>query len=89
MPSLLACDSIPTACDASFLAIPITVLDTLGTPVAQAGVTSILARTGDTLLSSPVGISVEGAYVILTDQALPRIRHSGDLIDVTISVPPD
>jgi hypothetical protein len=77
-----------TVCDTRFLAVPITVVDTLGSPVAQAGVTSVLVRTGETVFSSPVGSSVGGTYVILTDQALPRIRPAGDVVDVTVTVPP-
>jgi hypothetical protein len=89
LPILVACESTPTVCDASFLAVPITVVDSLGNPVAQAGVTSVLVRTGDTLFASPVSISVGGSYVILTDQALRRIRPSGDPVDVTVAVPPE
>jgi hypothetical protein len=86
--ALAACESTPTVCDASFLAVPITVLDSLGNPAAQAGIASVLVRTGDTVFSSPVQASAHGTYVILTDQALPRIRHTGDPLDVTVAVPP-
>ena len=49
---LAACDSTPPACSSVFLAVTVTVVDTLGSPVTHASVTSTLARTGETLAAT-------------------------------------
>ncbi len=84
-----ACDTVPTACNEIFRVVTVVVVDSRGAPIVQAGVTSVLIRNDDTLFSSPVGVLVGGNLPILTDQALPHLRRSGDSVAVTVEVPPD
>jgi len=65
--------------------VPVVLVDGSGAPVTPAAVTSVLARTGETLLTAPEVQSPQGSYVILTDNAVNTLRRSGDTVDVTFS----
>lgn len=89
---LPGCSTLP-ACADILWAWGVTVVDSAGTPVSDAVVTSVLARTGDTL-SSVSGPSPEGWYVILRDTDADRFhgpekfRPADQIVGVTAEAVP-
>src|SRR5262245_3750947 len=83
---LTGCNSTaPDACSSVFVAAPVVLVDGTGAPVTPVAVTSVLARTGDTLLTGHEVQSPQGRYVILTDDAIDALYRSGDTVHVTFS----
>jgi hypothetical protein len=78
----------PTACADILRGWTVTVVDDAGSPVADAIVTSVLARTGDTL-SSASGPSPMGFYRIIGDEDVDKFhgaekfRPADDIVLVT------
>lgn len=83
---LASCDEqTPVACTSIFAASTVTLLDHTGAPVTDAVVTSILARTGDTLFPISSAGTPGGTYILIDDGSRGQLRHQGDDIVVHAS----
>lgn len=78
------CATDQAPCTSVFQAISVTLVDTTGAPVADAIVSSILVRTGDTLLASAVISAPEGNYILVDDRSVGRIRSTGESVSVNV-----
>jgi hypothetical protein len=84
LPLLAGCsDQSASVCTTIFQALPVTVVDSTGTPVPDATLASVVSRTGDTLRSIPAGNAPNGTYVIADDGDRASLRAGGDTVRVT------
>lgn len=81
---LAACDTgALTFCTDIFVAVTVTVVDTLEAPVSDAKVISTLVRTGEVLTPTSLALLTGGTYIIVDDGSRDRLRASGDTVAVT------
>ncbi len=80
---LPGCDS-PVACTAEFAAVVITLVDGANAAVPDAALTSVVTRTGDTLVANPGGDSPLGFYPIADDGDRGKLRSVGDSVEITV-----
>jgi hypothetical protein len=82
---LAACESsAPDSCTTVFLTVTTTVVDTLGTPVPDATLTSTLVRTGEQLAPTSLALLTAGTYIVVDDGSRKKLRASGDNVAVTV-----
>jgi hypothetical protein len=79
------CDEgLGTACTSVFVAIPVTLMDTLGAPT-DVTAQSVLVRSGEVLHATSLVLLAPGNFIIIDDGSLNRIRVGGDQVRVTAS----
>jgi len=82
---LAACQEEGTVCAAVFQMYTVSVQDQAGAPVADAEVTSILVRTGDTLQNRTLALFAPGYYFVIDDSYAADLLPSRDSVSVSIT----
>jgi hypothetical protein len=68
------------ACTEEFAILAVRVLQPDGAPLDSAVVSSILVRTGERLPVITLGMLEPGAYPVVDDGSLQKLRASGDVV---------
>lgn len=84
LPALAACDEGNRACTTVFAAVTVYLQDQAQAPVADATLTTVLVRTGDTLTATGLAMFGSGHYVVVDDGALPKLGSTADSLAVTV-----